>query len=84
MPPNSGRVVPRQKLLNCLRERGWRFHLETPRRDVFAKAGEPDILIPKHKPMLSEDVVRATLAYVRFTPEEVEKFLGACSEAHCH
>ena len=72
-------MVPRERLINKLRELGYTYRDQTLRSQLWRKRGGTHyVWIPKKEDPVSETYVRNLLRQCGMQPADVDTFIGAC------
>jgi hypothetical protein len=76
------RVIPRERLINKLRELNYTFRTQTLKSQLWRKKGGTHcVWLPRKENPLSETYVRNVLRQCGVDQEEIERFIG---QNRCH
>ncbi len=76
-------MVPKEKLLNAIREKGYRFKRQTERVELYKLQGGTNRVQLRRTALHDNKVARSVLRDVGYSEEEIDAFIAEC-DTNCH
>lgn len=71
-------MIPRERLINKLRELGFTFDRQADRVELYKKKGDTQRVTVRRKDCLAEETVKQTLAQCGMSAADILSFMGQC------
>lgn len=78
MPQPEFCLIPRERIINKLREMNYTFKRQAPRVEIYKKG--PDRIEVPRKDLIDERWVRSVLGFRRIPPADIDAFVRAAKK----